>query len=451
MAGHYGFGNTGDEAILSAILSDFRAQRNAFEFIVVSFNSQATAEMHHVRSIHWKDIQGLLEAAKQSDLIMIGGGGVFVDYWGVPTGAQLTEHHWGISYYNAIGLLSVLFNKPFIINSVGVGPLLTEEGKRLTRQTFEIADLITVRDEMSRNVLKSIGVPIKKIRVTADPALGLTTREDSLFDIFQTAGIDLEKQPVLGVCVRHWEDSSKSRKWKLELAAGLDQFLEVYNDARAVFIPFQMEKHQLENDQMAAKEIRSLMRHFDKTHLLSGTHSPEIVKGLLSHCRAVVGMRLHSLIFAAGAGVPMVALSYDPKVAGFMDLLGLSACAVDLNSVNAENLFAMLDLIWAKPDPIRKQLSKRTITLKKHHQRVIKATLHLLSVSVKDSCDNRPSEIELLREFAIKKTIDLVNMEKKLQSSFRQKVRRIANAKTLRLLERLSKIRDNLLHRSGDL
>ncbi len=446
LAGHYGFGNTGDEAILSAILSSLRTQQSGIEFIVSSFNPQATSAAYHVRSVHWKDIQGLLEAARQSDLIMIGGGGVFVDYWGVPANTQLTEHHWGISYYNAIALLAALFNKPFMIHSVGVGPLLTDEGKCLTRQTFEFADVATVRDEASRDLLISIGVPAHIIRVTSDPALGLVPKQDSAFEIFQRAGISFEEQPVLGVCIRNWADASKGGNWKHELAAGLDQFFETH-EAKAIFIPFQKEEHQLEDDVVMAEDVRSLMRHRDKTHVLSEIHPPEIVKGLLSRCHAVLGMRLHSLIFAAGAGVPVVALAYDPKVTGFMESLGLSVSTIDLQKVTAGNLCQMIDQIWANPDPVRKKLSKQVTVLKKRLQTNNSLIVRLLNG--KPLRVNKAAEEDILREFAITQTISLMKIEKKFQSSLEQKLKRMANARPLYLINRMRKVRDYFRQSDG--
>src|SRR5690606_33587188 len=108
------------------------------------------------------------------------------------------------------------------------------------------------------------------------------------------------------------------------------------HNARIIFIPFQTLERALENDHAAARDILSMMERQEQVTLLADTTTPEIIKGLLSHCQLVVGMRLHSLIFAAGTGVPAVALVYDPKVRNFMNTLGLSAFALELHSFSPD-------------------------------------------------------------------------------------------------------------------
>jgi len=77
----------------------------------------------------------------------------------------------------------------------------------------------------------------------------------------------------------------------------------------------------------------------------SNIHEPlttPLVVGLLSRMRAVVSMRLHALIFASGAAVPLAGISYDPKVRAFMDYIGLENY-VDFESITAEALCALID------------------------------------------------------------------------------------------------------------
>ncbi len=53
-------------------------------------------------------------------------------------------------------------------------------------------------------------------------------------------------------------------------------------------------------------------------------------------------MRLHALIFAAGQGVPLVGVVYDPKVSAFLRYIG-QELFMDLGDITAESLAAMLD------------------------------------------------------------------------------------------------------------
>src|SRR5690606_28403243 len=44
-------------------------------------------------------------------------------------------------------------------------------------------------------------------------------------------------------------------------------------------------------------------------------------------CDLLIGMRLHSLIYAASQEVPLIGISYDPKIDQFLHRLGMEATA----------------------------------------------------------------------------------------------------------------------------
>ena len=64
--------------------------------------------------------------------------------------------------------------------------------------------------------------------------------------------------------------------------------------------------------------------------------------GTLSRMRAVVAMRLHALIFAAGQGVPLAGVVYDPKVSAFLRYIG-QELFVDLSELTEADLRRMID------------------------------------------------------------------------------------------------------------
>ena len=410
IAGYYGFGNVGDEAILSAILDGLRAQRKDLEFIVISADPTGTVADFHVQSIDWKDVEALLSAAKESDLIILGGGGLFQDYWGVPENTSLTASHWGISYYSAMGMLAVLYQKPFMIYSVGVGPVVSEEGKRLTHWTFDLASTCTVRDPESRDLLISLGVPGNKVAITPDPALTLELDASSAADILRAHGIDVKRPPVLGVCIRNWGEGADADQWKRELAATLDEFLES-QDVQVVFIPFQIQGHTLENDHAVAFNVVSMMKNGDRVCLLSESYSPATVGGLISHCHLVVGMRLHSLVFAANAEVPAVALVYDPKVRNFMTSLGLSDYALDLPSFSMGELSEILERAWTQREQTRQVLKKQTNKLKNLAKKTPGMALKLLYRNSKV-----PFSSEIVQSLAVQQTRALARKEEVVQT-----------------------------------
>ena len=58
---------------------------------------------------------------------------------------------------------------------------------------------------------------------------------------------------------------------------------------------------------------------------------PGEAMAVLGRMDLVFGLRLHSLILTAAQGVPVVGVDYDPKIRGFMELVGQGdlVCGID--------------------------------------------------------------------------------------------------------------------------
>ena len=309
VCGYYGFANTGDEAILSALLSDLRVVYPEAAITVMSGRPTATSGDHGVETVHWQNVAGMIAATTDTDLMVLGGGGLFQDHHEFDEDQVLTPDHGGIGYYAGFALLARLTETPLVIYGIGVGPLQTEVGKRWTRIAFEHANSVTVRDEKSRDLLAKIGVDTAAIRVTADPAWALPVTDGEI----SASILALEELPqakkTITVAVRPWGDLS----WAEPLAKGLDRLISEL-DARVLFVPFQDSPQPHENDPHASVEVLRHMERNDKAAIIRGSYSVEERSALIASSDLLIGMRLHSVIIGLITDVPTIAIAYDPKV-----------------------------------------------------------------------------------------------------------------------------------------
>src|SRR5664279_48603 len=139
LVGYYGFGNVGDEAILATIVAQFRDRLPDLPITVASGNPEETISTHGVGAVAWNDIAAIHRAVQATDLVVIGGGGLFHDYWGVDPDSFLTGSHWGVAYYAGPAMLATLYRKPVMLYAVGVGPLYSGHGIKFTRMIAQAA------------------------------------------------------------------------------------------------------------------------------------------------------------------------------------------------------------------------------------------------------------------------------------------------------------------------
>jgi polysaccharide pyruvyl transferase WcaK-like protein len=106
-----------------------------------------------------------------------------------------------------------------------------------------------------------------------------------------------------------------------------------------VFVP--MERQDVRH----AHGVLSRMSAPDQGRILHNTYSPGEVLGFMSHLDLVVGMRLHVVIFAALAGLPVLPLPYSGKVFDFARRTGAPAL-VGVAREQAGLLLAEVDRLW---------------------------------------------------------------------------------------------------------
>lgn len=331
IAGYYGFANAGDEAILAAMLLDLRARLPAAALTVVSGDPEATTAAHGVPAVRFTEIGALVEALRGADLLVLGGGGLFQDYWGVDTDTLLSPHHGGLAFFAGMPLLASLLDTPTVIYAAGVGPLLGDEGRLFTRYAFAQSAAATVRDAASLAELAAIGVDTARIAVTADPAIAVRAEATPAV----RALLDGRAHPRIGVALRAWDVGVDPAAWETAVARALDHVMAARGGSVA-FIPFQVLPGSGTDDVEVAWRVRRRMG-FQATVVEARLGAAETA-GLVAGCDVVVAMRLHAAVFAVGAGVPAAALVYDPKVKSFVEGAGLGELAVDIGSLTADGL-----------------------------------------------------------------------------------------------------------------
>ncbi|MDF1500223.1 MAG: glycosyltransferase [Anaerolineales bacterium] len=336
IAGHYGFGNIGDEAILAGMLADLRARSPGSEITVLT-GDDSHPSIKPYREISWTNLPAILDAVRASDLIILGGGGLFHDYWGCDPSTILSSEHVGLSYFSGIPLAAYLFEKPLMLYSVGIGPLQSDEAVRLTEMCVGLADMVAVRDECSLNYIKAKLNPacwqLRDIFQTADPAAGLTRSYiEATSDIGKTF-TPADREPIVGVALRDWPWQDDASNWPERAARAIDNIVETIN-CQIHLLRFQFSPDAAFDDLDFAYKIIAASQNPRAIHAPVDIFDPFEMMDHIASCDAILAMRLHALHFGFSHGIPSVALAYDPKISDLMKAAGLEAYCIPMDQVH---------------------------------------------------------------------------------------------------------------------
>lgn len=343
ISGYYGFGNSGDDALLSCIIDDICKFTDRSRIKVLTANPEETARVYGVRTIDRMNIISIAAAMTRSELLISGGGTLMQD--GTSTKSLL--------YYLGIIFLAQLFGLKTMLYANGIGPLVRDKNKKRTKKILSNVDMITLRDMRSREVLDEIGVNNPNIHVTADPVFGVDSVTSEFGkDLLKKLGVPKDAR-CIGISVRGRKGASES--FIDETAAAVMAAVEKYG-LFPVIIPMQHSKDMEICKSLADKLSCKSVIVEQKLGLYESF-------SLVSCMELCIGMRLHMLIYAAAMCVPVIGLVYDPKVSGFMQYTG-QKFYMDVDDVKKSELISLTDEIMDNYDKIKEDILKAHAKMK---------------------------------------------------------------------------------------
>lgn len=332
ISGYYGFNNLGDEAVLAGISSLLKEKREDLKITVLSAEPEQTASRYNLNAVSRTSVIQILAALAEADLFISGGGSLLQDVTG----------SFSVPYYLGLAWLARLQGTKTVYYAQGAGPLNKKWSQLLTALSLNRFELLGARDQGSKNLLREIGVK-KEIELTVDPVF-------ALYDPLNNLKQQIKGKIEVGISVRPW-----SVDYISELAAGLNKFAEGKN---IKFIIFPM--HQGSDEPVSLQLKKKLKAEAEISDLPA---VPGEALKAFSQLDLFVGVRLHSLIFALLNQIPLLALSYDPKIEGLLadlDYLPL----IKLEDLKAAQAAEKLENIFAERYSLRKKI-KEFLKLKK--------------------------------------------------------------------------------------
>lgn len=257
----------------------------------------------------------------------------------------------GLAFFFSIFTLAYAWmaGKPLYLMPQSFGPFTRFWEKALMRWIISKMHLTFVREPVSWEVLQSLGAPLDHCILVPDIAFAFPAapRADGMA-LLSSAGFDMLGPPSMGVTVVNWQGQSRAfnaqAAYEEAVAEAIRSFIS-QTGGRAVIFSQVCGPTRVDDDRIPARRVYDKVCDLgqDRVLLVDRFLPPALLKSVYGLMDVFLGTRLHSNVFALGAGVPVVAIAYQYKTRGVMRMLGLESWVVDIEQVTGPQLRRLME------------------------------------------------------------------------------------------------------------
>ena len=307
ISGYYGFDNFGDETILKILVENLKKFES--EITVFSSNPLKTSEKLDVKSVKSFGLKGVINALKQTDYLISGGGSLLQDVTSKKS----------LIYYLGVIFLAQLFKKKTIIFAQGIGPINDKFLQKITKFLLKKCDYISVRDEKSLALLKDWNI---NAELCSDPVWNINLKQ-------------VEKTEKIGVQLRDF--SLLNDEFLLNLAQNVNKH---YADKEILILSLQNKL-----DMEVCKKFYDILKGINANincKVVANTSNDEVIDTICL-LNTLIAMRYHACLIGVKSQVNLLPINYDIKVenlAKMFDLNSLSLNDFEKNNKVFEEFFS---------------------------------------------------------------------------------------------------------------
>ena len=281
---------------------------------------------------------------------------------------------WGLDFVRKKG-------KPYMFYAPSMGPFNMKKRNKLRKKILLGAERVIVRDPISLKYVNEFTPEVKVIQ-TLDSALqhdvDLEINEKKYSKYKELKEFIETHEKCIGITVTdlQWHPSYKDNEVIQNLPKMFNQFIseKIHEGYGIIFIP------QLYG---ANNDTNVMNKYMQKSHTFmvdafTDEYDSYFQQYVIGKIYAVVGMRYHSNIFSAKMGTPFVSISYEQKMKGFMQSVGLSSYCIDINDLSEEKLHEKFNMLENNYEKYKDKLENIHQRMKNESYKTTQAVIEIL-------------------------------------------------------------------------
>jgi colanic acid/amylovoran biosynthesis protein len=265
---------------------------------------------------------------------------------------------------------AIFLGKPLYVLPQTIGPLKLPWECWILSQVLSRARIVSVREPISLEFINKCGLNHPRLYLLPDPAFNFQgAPKVKAKTWFLDQGINLTKdRPILGMTVVNWGSENPGfqfqERYEDAYALAARNFVLQYG-GKIILLPQVNGPSESQDDRIPTNRIVSKLWDVSGSiYAPMEAIPPDMLKAIYAEMDLLIGTRMHSNIFALSAGVPVIAIAYQLKTSGIMQMLDLGQWTVRIEQVQPETISKMVEDIWGQRDIIRNHLHSLLPSLK---------------------------------------------------------------------------------------